>query len=29
VNITNQTGKLVSTGKITMLVTENKNKDLR
>jgi 1,4-dihydroxy-2-naphthoyl-CoA hydrolase len=24
VNITNQTGKIVSTGRITMLVTENK-----
>jgi 1,4-dihydroxy-2-naphthoyl-CoA hydrolase len=27
VNITNQNGKLISNGKITMLVTENKNKE--
>lgn len=27
VNITNQNGKLISNGKITMLVTENRNKE--
>lgn len=27
VNITNQNGKLISNGKITMLITENKNKE--